>query len=359
MLALVAMLVQGLLDREPALPDEVRIEDVPDAYRIEYEVRTSNGPDAPETVTSEIVQVDRPFRSLVTTRVGDRLVTGRVSDLNRLLQFTDGRWTELQVPPAMAASDVRLDGVLDDLVADGAVRRLDEVRRVAGRACQVHRLGGPIAGGTLTPFTDLRDHADVCVDASGLVLAEEWTADGDVVQRRTAQVVDLDPDFDDDTFSVEDAETIAATDGGGSAMPVADDAPFGDRTWTLDEVPDGFDLLGRWAVVWPRLSATVDPTAPQSEGRVAGIATVWSHGVDAIVLEQGGTRDGRPPFADHPDADRVDVDGLGPAEVITDGRGTEVRVELDAGVFLRLWSTLPRATVLRLAGELTAAQSKR
>lgn len=352
MLALVVLLVQGLLDREPTLPDAVPIEHVPDAYRIEYEVRTSNGPDRSETVTNDIVQVDRPFRSLVTTRVGDRLVTGRVSDLNRLLQFTDGRWTELETPPAMAASDVRLDHVLDDLVADGAVLRLDDVQRVAGRACQVHRLGGPVAGGTLTPFADLRDHADVCVDGDGLVLSEVWTADGDVVQRRTAVVVDVDPDFDDDTFAVEDAETIAATEGGGSARRVADDEPFGDRTWALGVAPDGFELLGRWAVVWPRLSASVDPTASPSAGRVAGMSTVWTHGVDAIVVEQGGTRDGRPPYAEHPDADRVDIDGLGSVEVITDGRGTEVRAELDGGAFVRLWSALPRATVLRLAAEL-------
>ena len=354
MLALVVLLVRGLLDREPSLPEAVPIEHVPDAYRIEYEVRTSNGPDAAETVTSEIVQVDRPFRSLVTTRVGDRLVTGRVSDLTRLLQFTDGRWTELQTPPAMAATDVRLDGVLDDLVDDGTVQRLDDVRRVAGRACQVHRMGGPVAGGTLTPFTDLRDHADVCVDGDGLVLSEEWTADGEVVQRRTALVVDVDPDFDDDTFTVADAETLAATEGGGSAKRVADDAPFGDRTWALGSLPDGFELEGRWAVVWPRLSAAVDPTASPSDGRVAGIATAWAHDVDAIVLEQGGTSDGSPPYAAHPDADLVDIDGLGTAEVITDGRGTEVRVAQEAGAFVRLWSTLPRATVLRLASELTA-----
>lgn len=337
---------------EPGLPDEVRITEVPDAYRIVYEVRAGT------TVTTDFVEVDRPFRSLVATRSGPppggRLTSGRISDLNRLLQRSDDRWVELQLAPAMAASDLRLDRVLDDLVEAGDVERR-EVRRVASRACQVHRLGGPVGGGTLLPVGSVAgEHADICIDDHGLVLSEEWTADGEVLRVRTAVDVDVDPDFDAGTFSVDGAEVLAADAGGGSARRVTDDSPFGARTWELREPPPGFELLGRWAVVRPRLEIAPDPLAEPSAGRIAGIATVWVAGPDALVVEQGGTRDGARPFLPHPDGKPVDLGALDLGEVVTDGRGTEARVAYVDGTFVRVWSTLPRDEVVRLARSLEA-----
>jgi len=354
--ALAAVVVGGVLsDRDEELPSAVRIEEVPDAYRIVYDVRTSAGPDRPATVAREVLQVARPFRSLVTTMDGERLVAGRVSDLTSLYQHTDGRWIELQVPPAMAASDLRLDRVLDERVAAGEVVRLDEVRRIAGRACQVHRFGGPLDGGRLVAFEgDDAERADVCIDEAGLVLAEEWKQRGEVLRRRTAVDVDLDPDFADDTFTVEDAEVVDATDGGGSAIPVADDEPFGDRTFEPTAVPRGFDHVGRWTVVRPRIDTQVDPFADPAEGRIAGIATVWVRGADALVVEQGGVSGGGAPFPPHPDGTRVELGDLGEGEVITDGRGTEVRVAFADGAFVRVWSTMSRNEVVDLARSLRA-----
>jgi len=355
--SLVALLVV-LLVRDAtseSLPDAVRITQVPDAYRIVYEVRAAAGPERPHTISTEILQVDRPFRSLSTTRIGDRLVAGRVADLTRLYQHTDGRWIELQLPPALAASDIRLHGVLDDRVEAGDIERTDEVRRIAGRACQVHRLGGPVEGGSLTALDSVEGEvADVCVDEAGLVLLEEWTDDGELLRRRTAVDVDVDPDFDEDTFAVAEAEAVPATDGGGFAERVADDEPFGDRTLELPAVPDGFDRLGRWSIVWPRLQATVDPFASPTEGRVAGIATVWVRGADVIAVEQGAVSESGRPFEPHPDGERVDLGALDIGEVITDGRGTEVRVSYTDGSFVRVWSTLPRQDVLDLARSLEA-----
>lgn len=311
-------------------------------------------------MTTEVLQVERPFRSLVASRPGsppgDRLTSGRISDLNALLLFDDGEWNELQIPPSMAASDLRLDGVLDDLVSAGEVERHDEVRRVAGRACQVHRLGGPIGGGSLVPVGTVEDeHADVCVDRAGLVLSEEWVDDGEVIRTRTAADVDVDVEFDDDTFTVTDAEPVPATAGGGSARRVTDDSRFGARTWELPDVPDGFEHRGRWAIVRPRLDVSVDPLSSPTTGRVAGIATVWVDGVDALVLEQGGAADGGRPFQAHPRGERVDLGALlDLGEVITDARGTEVRVSYVDGTFVRLWSTLPRQAVIDLARSLEA-----
>lgn len=344
---------------DDALPDSVRITEIPTSYRVVYEVEAASGPDAPDTVTTEVLQVERPFRSLVMTRAGrppgGPVIGGRISDLNRLLQYVDGRWTELQVPPAPAASDIRLDRVLDALVESDDVERLGVVRRIAGRACQVHLFGGPITTGELAPVSVRgEDRAEVCVDEAGLVLSEVWSRDDEVLRRRTAVDVEIDPDFDDETFVVEESELVSATDGGGSARRATDDSRFGERTWELPEPPDGFEHEGRWVIVRPRLNVAVDPFADPGDDRIAGIATVWSRGPDALVVEQGASRDGTRPFEPHPRGEEVDLGALDVGEVVTDGRGTEVRVSYVDGSYVRVWSTLPRAEVLALARSLEA-----
>lgn len=355
--ALAVLIGRGLLDGEGALPKEVRITGVPDTFRITYEVHGAAGPDGGETVTTEVLEVDRPFRSLAVTREGSppggRIVTGRISDLNRLLLFNDGSWNELQLAPALAASDLRLDGVLDRLVDSGDVQRRDEVRRIAGRACEVFRLGGPIGGGGIVPVgSAANEHADICVDEDGLVLLEAWEKDGKVLRRRTAVDVAVDVTFADDTFTVEDADPVSATSGGGSARRVTDDSPFGARTWNLPRPPVGFRHVGRWAVIWPRLDSSIDPFAGAESGRIAGIATVWVSGPDVLVVEQGASADGARPFDAHPQGENVDLGALDAGEVVTDGRGTEVRVSYVDGTYVRVWSTLPRNDVIELARTL-------
>ena len=364
MIAVVVLVLVGLTvlvavvtSRGSSLPSSVSIrsDELPAAYRIVYEVRTSGGPDRPATQTTEILQVSRPFRSLAVTRAGDALSSGRLTDLNRLAVFNGGRWQELQVPPAMAGSDLRLEG---DVLS--ALERRDEVRPVAGRPCQVYRAGGPVSAGDVLAVGDGDDGetAELCIDAAGLVLSEAWmAADDSLLRSRVAVDVDVDPDFDADTFTIEDAEVLAATEGGGSAVKVDDDEPFGDRTLMLgdDALPAGFDLVGRWSIVHPKLSAQpADPFADPTEGRVAGIATVWVRGIDAVVLEQGGVAGGDRAFQPHPRAEEVDLgELLDVGEVVTDARGTEVRVAYTDGSYVRVWSTLPRSQVLDLSRSLT------
>jgi hypothetical protein len=351
------MLFRGIADGDDRLPSSVRITRVLDSYRVTYEVRAAGGPKAPETVTTEVLEVERPFRSLDVTRAGrppgGPILNGRVSQLNRLFLFDDGAWKELQLAPALAASDVRLDGVLDDLVAGGEVERRDEVRRVAGRPCQVYRFGGPISSGSVEPLDpDGTEHADACIDADGLVLSEVWVDGDTVLRRRTAVDVAANVDLADDTFSVEDAETIPAPDGGGSARRVTDDSRFGAHTWELAHPPAGFTLAGRWAVVWPRLQSSVDPFSTASAGRIAGMATVWTDGPDVLVVEQGGQADGGRPFDAHPRGERVDLGALDVGEAITDARGTEVRASYVDGSYVRVWGTLPRDQVIAIARRL-------
>lgn len=339
------------------LPSSVRIDRTPSSYRITYEVRSSSGPDGGETLATELLEVERPFRSLTMTKSGappgDVVLAGRVSDLNRLFLFDQDHWNELQLAPALAASDLRLDRVLDGLVDAGKVQRRNEVRRVAGRPCQVYRLGGPITGGTITAVGSVADeHADVCVDEDGLVLSEVWQQGDVTLRRRTAVDVAVDVRFKRDTFTIDDGVGVAATDGGGSARRLTDKSKWGNHTWNLPNPPKGFRRLGRWAVVWPKLDLALNPFNPDTSDRIAGMATVWVDGADALVVEQGGSRAGGRPFAESPDGEKIELGKLDLGEVITDARGTEVRVAYVDGSYVRVWSTLGRDRVIEIARSL-------
>src|SRR5206468_280892 len=83
--------------------------------------------------------------------------------------------------------DPRILEQLPDLLRAGlASRGATDV--VAGRACTFYRLGGPLS----EPFTRPTDaeHADVCVDRSGLPLREDWVTGGKSIRRTTALQVD-------------------------------------------------------------------------------------------------------------------------------------------------------------------------
>src|SRR4051794_35732728 len=110
--------------------DDVVIGEPLDAYRVRYRVEEQNGDEV--DTTEATLLVERPYRSRFET-------TGltRVSDFAYLGVREKGHETQVQTAvPAPAPGDIRVD-----------VLHLDagrEVRRVAGRECQVHRFGAPL-----------------------------------------------------------------------------------------------------------------------------------------------------------------------------------------------------------------------
>lgn len=314
--------------------------DVPDRYRITYRVETAESAESTDVLT-----LDRPFDSRLDTGTSTQVSTFR------RLSFTGAGAEPVVVaqPPGPAASDLRLDLVLPNGVVETRGRRT-----IAGRECQVYRSGVPLTtGGVSAPSEDER--TDTCVGADGLVLAEEYVVDGDVLLARTAVEVEIDPEVEPAAFDVGDP-TVPVDRGGGSVLEVEPTSRREGSFWELPAPPRGFRLHGRYAVVPPQADVFGDPTR---EGElVASAADVFVRGPDVVVVDQGATLRGAEAFPPTPGARVEPIDGLGDAEVLPLPRGPELRVRLDGGRFVRVYGTVPVEDLLAVARSLREVQGE-
>lgn len=334
---------------------------VPARYRVTYRVETYAGGE--EVVHTESLEVDRPFLSRVELRAGpppgERLIAERTASFARFGISHDGESTVLMVPPALAGSDLRPEPSLPQAEEEGLVERR-EVREVVGRRCQVRRAGGPASTGELVPLGAEGDgtYADLCFDAAGLLLEELWVQDGAVLRRRVATRVDDAPTFDDDHFALGEVDPLTFDEGGGSTRPVDPESRPGGITWELPaNMPPalvGFERLGRYAVVPPRLEMEIDPGEPNRR-RTAGIVDVWVRGIDVVFVDQGGTTGSEPPFDRHPHGRQVELGRLDLGEAFLDLRATEVRTAFTDGSFVRVYGTVTLDALLQIARALEPA----
>ncbi len=324
----------------------------PVAYRIVYrvEVATADGP----AVTTEVVAVERPFRSHVTVLEGEPpgndAVQERVSDLLLLAARSGaGDWTALRLAPAIASGDLRLDRAVGAAV-DRGLLDAREVRQVAGLACRVFRAGGPLVAGIIEPVVEPGDHADVCLDERGLLLEELWYLDGAVARHRVAVEVEV---GDVDLAAPPELTFLEPARRGGFAQELepGDPGPY-DSAWTPRNLPPGFRHLGRWVVLLPAVDSPLrDPMVEEASGAVV-VADVWRRGPDVLIVDQGGRADGQPLLPPHPHGYRVSLGALGEAELVVDGRASEVRFVDDLGRSVRLLGTLEPSVLVELAGGL-------
>ena len=79
--------------------------------------------------------------------------------------------------------------------------------------------------------------------------------------------------------------------------------------WVLDQPPEGFTLVGRYAVVPPQPENFTDPLR---EGfRRAGVVDAFRSGPDLFVIERGATLRAQPPWEPDPTRDDVTIASLG------------------------------------------------
>ena len=337
----------------PMLP-----ENTPVSYVIGYQV-IETASDRP-LLTNEVVEVRRPFDARWISREGTIVGKGktrgeRVSSLTRLAtKSVDGKWALFEIPPALATTDVRFGAALDQALEDGDIQPREQ-RRIAGRECQVFRAGSSLQAGLLTRYEPgSPTFADVCVDRDGLLLEEVWSIDGKRVQRRLAVEVRVDVTLPDAIFAIpDDAQSIPLKDGGGAARRVdlSERPPGAFRVLPQEATPEGFALLGRWAVVSPRLEVMRDPTNPGQADSSSSVVDVYTRGPDVLVIDRG-TSTGRGSLPESDTARPVDLGALGQGFAITDFRMNEVRA-VGSTDFTRVYGTLPIPLLVEAAQALT------
>jgi hypothetical protein len=194
---------------------------------------------------------------------------------------------------------------------------------------------------------------DACVDATGLVLESVEVTEGRPSVRRVATNLDLAPDIVDGAFDLPTVDAAPPYEGGGSLLAVeATSKPPVDEWYDLGPPPSGFSHRGRYAVIPP------DPTAATADwpADTTSVVDVWVDGPVFFAVDQGGTRGRTPPFSHNPFAERVTAGGLGAAEFVPGVRWAEVRADLGEGRYVRVYGTVDRQTLLRVARSLTPVE---
>ncbi|HYZ92902.1 MAG TPA: hypothetical protein VFA34_10990 [Actinomycetota bacterium] len=317
----------------------------PDAYRIVYRTESRAGGEV--VVGTERLWVKRPFKARSESWTGAPPGRKRTSvTINAFARINVGN-SAFAIPPGPAPQDRRIERSLGEITHAGYLERR-ELRRVTGRLCRVYRAGGEGGSGSLERLSDDKTYTDLCFDAAGLVLEEVAYSDGKLLNRSVAVTVDESPRVPDRLFRTGEP-TLSARQGGGSvraAEPAS--RPPGDF-WELSNVPRGFRHEGRYAVIPPQ-SGFDDPT--MRSGIIAFTSDVLVDGLDVVVVEQGSTLGGSPPFSADPNAKRVRAGALGRGELLYGLRTSEVRVLRKGGKFVRVVGTVEPSRLLAIARSL-------
>jgi hypothetical protein len=338
---------------------DVTIGSTPEAFQIVYRVE-----DVGKEVgyRTDVVSVRRPWESRLESRAGRP--PGKKGELSTEVATFGQRRTlsygqspvVVQLGPVLPASDLRLDKVLGPATAAGRIEKR-EVRKVLGRTCQVYRAGDYLSATALTPPTAAL-YTDSCVDGDGLLLEEVLVSEGKPIARRIAESIDLSPELTDDLFPAGKA-TVDPSKGGGSMRRIVDGTTPPGPFYVADAIPEGFRSIGRYSVVPPQAEnfGTDDPT--REDFRRAQIADVYVRGLDVLVIEQGATLRGAPPFEVDPGNPTIDLGPFGTAEVRFSALGNQVRAQREGGRFVQATGTLlpdELAAVLRSLREVPGGE---
>lgn len=332
------------LDETPALFD---VADPLDSYRIDYRVESHGGEDL--VVTSDRLLVRRPFESRLETYDGPapegRPSSIQVESFGAL--FAEGAGSDevvVAVPPGPPGADTRVEVTLADALQDERFE-LGERREVLGRTCQIVRTATLLASGDLAQPSE-QDRAETCIDEAGLVLEEVLYLEGSVLLRRVAIDLELDPGFDEDSFTT-GAQTVPVESGGGF---LAETEPDSRQPGTFFEsrVPRGFERRGRYVVIPPQQENFTDPL--RRGNRLTFLSDVFVDGPSVVVLDQGGTFGGVDPFPDRQGVE-LEIDGLGTVLLSYGRSGPTLLLPRDGGKFLRARGTVePDVLVALLEG---------
>jgi hypothetical protein len=208
-------------------------------------------------------------------------------------------------------------------------------RMIAGRRCATVGRGG----------------VQYCVDADGLALVRITADSVDIATRVTV----LHDAKSAEQLAADLAKGFVDADRGSIRPLDPDSAPPG-TDWSLDAPPDGFGLVGRYAVV-PLTSKVL---ARNSRQVIAAIVDVYVNGPDAVVVERGGRLD----TSDVDDGDlgsltaphEVDLGDVGMGTIGVGGEGPygyrEVRAIPSKGRYVVIAGTIDEDALIALGRSL-------
>jgi hypothetical protein len=283
----------------------------PSSYRIEF-ARYIAGNDKPTHFVRSVV---RPFNE-----------TGAV---NRTLGF-------VREPGGGKSRVTLVRPIPDDARPHLYPPRIEATpRRVAGRICMSYRFA----------------EEELCVDAAGLVL---MARDASVLEVATKVTVGA---------KTKTAEELTAslvrgfTDSTrGSIRPIDPDSAPPGTDYSLDAPPDGFALVGRYAVA----PLTAEVLKRTSRKVIGNIVDVYVRGVDSLVVERGGKLDltavGDEDLGSLGEEKDVDLGQFGTGKVGIGGSGPfgyrEVRAFPVKGRYVVVAGTLPEDELVSLMRSL-------
>ncbi|HET6811820.1 MAG TPA: hypothetical protein VFH50_12495 [Acidimicrobiales bacterium] len=318
------------------------------SYQVTYRVRNLAAGGG-GIVSWERLTVRRPFVSAdfdyasrpgpgVTARAGSLFTEDALYDVQQgALHPVSGR------QPGPPGNDQDLATQLPELEDRGLVRPQDRSLTVAGRSCRVYRFSGPPSG-PVAPFTGA-DHDDVCLDADGIELGEDWTYHGRLVETRRAVAVQVGPVPDPVPASTLRAAGRVRP---GAGAPLAEPDPTASTFLPAPPLPAGFRPAGVERFAEP------DPQSPQV---ILATSVVWAftNGADVVSVEAGQSAPGQPPWDGEATRTRtVTLTRLGPAATAIRSDGAEVRVDLGAGRWIRVRGTVPVSGLVAYADTLSA-----
>lgn len=321
------------------------------SYVIVYEVTDSGAHQW------EVLSVQRPFAAsdLIYTTTGapgpgDRATSGNMSTMTNLyavdshsVRLVSGR------QPAAPSGDEYLGAEIHEQTKRGLATDLRTSANFAGRACENFRFSGPPTG-ALVPLGPGSDHDDLCLDADGLVMSEDWTYRGKAVRHRVAVHVKTSDSTLTDTAVPVVPSTVDAIPPTVYAATIRPD-PHPSTFISAPPAPAGFQPAG------PAVDFRFPDANHPSLTAAASVVWAFTSGPNVVEVEAGTERGALPWTSGETVTDPIALSGLGRAETAVRADGFELRIDLGGGQWVRVEGTVPLDQLVTYGHRLTRASA--
>jgi hypothetical protein len=209
------------------------------SYRLEDDVTYTAG----HVTNHEVRTIERPYHVLTLTYRNGALMSGQMTNDQGLYLYNNNTWALVSPGNQLPADDPQPAPALRMALQRG-LARVTGHRTVIGRPCTMVRTGSPLGEAPLKKITR-SNHADFCLDATGVILDYTWTLNGKVAQRTRATSFEPQAPIPAATFGP--PSPLASQQSAVQARPLSDQTRA-NLTPKLAP-PTGYDYAGGWVRV--------------------------------------------------------------------------------------------------------------